>query len=131
MIKALHIVLRYVIHLYDLNYVGLWEHKGRFVIKLIKIIFNYFSKLATLQRHSSVLFVSNVKSVPSPTHVTIGQSVAVNGLACYMHAYSILVERVTEAISKASHVSTRRQRHGVQVPERAQEGRVRHLLGHV
>jgi len=31
MIKALHIVLRYVIHLYDLNYVGLWEHKGRWL----------------------------------------------------------------------------------------------------
>ena len=35
MIKALHIVLRYVIHLYDLNYVGLWEHKGRLVTQLI------------------------------------------------------------------------------------------------
>lgn len=31
MIKALHIVFRYVIHLYDLNYVGLWEHKGRWL----------------------------------------------------------------------------------------------------
>lgn len=31
MIKSLHIVLRYAIHLYDLNYIGLWEHKGRWL----------------------------------------------------------------------------------------------------
>lgn len=31
MIKAIHIVLRYAIHLYDLNHTGLWEHKGRYV----------------------------------------------------------------------------------------------------
>jgi len=30
-IKALHIVLRYAIHLYDLHYIGLWEHKGRWL----------------------------------------------------------------------------------------------------
>lgn len=31
MIKAIHIVLRYAIHLYDLNHTGLWEHKGRWL----------------------------------------------------------------------------------------------------
>jgi len=31
MIKAIHIVLRYAIHLYDLNHIGLWEHKGRWL----------------------------------------------------------------------------------------------------
>ena len=33
MIKAIHIVLRYAIHLYDLNHTGLWEHKGRYVYR--------------------------------------------------------------------------------------------------
>ena len=28
-LKSIHVVSRYLIHLYDLNYVGLWEFKGR------------------------------------------------------------------------------------------------------
>lgn len=29
MLKSIHVVSRYLIHLYDLHYVGLWEYKGR------------------------------------------------------------------------------------------------------
>lgn len=30
-LKSIHVVSRYLIHLYDLNYVGLWEFKGRWL----------------------------------------------------------------------------------------------------
>lgn len=30
MLKSVHVVSRYLIHLYDLHYVGLWEYKGRY-----------------------------------------------------------------------------------------------------
>ena len=39
MIKAIHIVLRYAIHLYDLNHTGLWEHKGRYVSRVRHVTF--------------------------------------------------------------------------------------------
>ena len=39
MIKAIHIVLRYAIHLYDLNHTGLWEHKGRYVSHFYHVTF--------------------------------------------------------------------------------------------
>jgi len=31
MLKSVHVVSRYLIHLYDLHYVGLWEYKGRWL----------------------------------------------------------------------------------------------------
>jgi autocrine motility factor receptor len=31
MLKSIHVVSRYLIHLYDLHYVGLWEYKGRWL----------------------------------------------------------------------------------------------------